>query len=90
LDQVTLNRVTKVEDLGIFTGAGNDVVRLTDVTSGKSIVTSLDQGNDRLIATRVRAAVDAIFEGGAGLDTLENFGIFAGVTRDLLEFETVS
>ena len=89
LDQVTLNRVTTVEDLGIFTGAGNDVVRLTDVTSGKSIVTSLDEGNDRLIATRVRAAVDAIFEGGAGLDTLENFGIFAGVTRDLKEFETV-
>lgn len=90
LDQVTLNRVTTVEDLGIFTGAGNDVVRLTDVTSGKSIVTSLDEGNDRLIATRVRAAVDAIFEGGAGLDTLENFGIFAGVTRDWKEFETVS
>lgn len=89
LDQVTLNRVSTVEDLGIFTGAGNDTVRLTDVTSGKSIVVSMDSGNDRLIATRVQAAVDAIFEGGAGVDTLENFGISAGVTRELKEFEVV-
>jgi hypothetical protein len=89
LDQVTLNRVTTVEDIGIFTGAGNDIVRLTDVTSGKSIIVSLDEGNDRLIATRVQAAEDAVFEGGAGLDTLENFGIFAGVKREFKEFEAI-
>jgi hypothetical protein len=89
LDQVTLNRVSTVEDLGIFTGAGNDVVRLTDVTSGKSIIVSLDEGNDRLIATRVRAAEDAVFEGGAGVDTLENFGISAGIKREFKEFEVL-
>jgi hypothetical protein len=89
LDQVTLNRVTAVEDIGIFTGAGNDIVRLTDVTSGKSIIASLDEGNDRLIATRVSAAEDAVFEGGAGVDTLENFGIFAGIKREFKEFEVL-
>jgi hypothetical protein len=87
LDQVTLNRVSTVEDLGIFTGAGNDVVRMTDVTSGKSIKVSLDEGNDRLIATRVGAAEDAVFEGGAGVDTLENYGIAAGIKREFKEFE---
>lgn len=87
LDQVVLNRVTTVEDLGIFTGAGNDTVRLTDVTSGKSIITSLDEGNDRLIASRVQAAQDAVFEGGAGFDTLENYGISAGIKREFKEFE---
>jgi hypothetical protein len=89
LDQVTLNRVTTVEDIGIFTGAGNDIVRLTDVTSGKSIVASLDEGNDRLIATRLRAAEDVVLEGGAGVDTLENFGISAGIKREFKEFEVI-
>ncbi len=89
VDQVTLNRVSTVEDLGIFTGAGNDVVRMTDVTSGKSITVSLDEGNDRLIATRVRAAEDAVFEGGAGVDTLENYGISAGIKREFKEFEII-
>lgn len=89
LDQVTLNRVTTVEDLGIFTGAGNDVVRLTDVTSGKSLIVSLDEGNDRVIATRVQAAEDAVFEGGAGVDTLENYGITAGIKREFKEFEVI-
>lgn len=89
LDQVTLNRVTTVEDIGIFTGAGNDIVRLTDVSSGKSIITSLDEGNDRLVATRVQAAEDAVFEGGAGFDTLENYGISAGIKREFKEFEVV-
>lgn len=88
-DQVNLTRVTTQEDLGIFTGAGNDVVRLTDVSSGKSIIASLDEGNDRLIATRVSAAEDALFEGGAGVDILENFGISAGIKREFKEFETV-
>ncbi len=44
------------------------VVRMTNVTSGKSIKASLDEGNDRLIATRVRAAEDAVFEGRTGVD----------------------
>jgi hypothetical protein len=85
-DQVTLTRVNVVEDLGVFTGAGNDLVRMTDVTANKVSV-SLDNGNDRLIATRVAAATDAIFEGGAGTDILENRGITAGIVRELKEFE---
>lgn len=89
LDQVTLNRVNTVEGLGVFTGAGNDVVRLTDVTSGKSLIVSLDEGNDRVIATRVQAAEDAVFEGGAGVDTLENYGIAAGIKREFKEFEVI-
>ncbi len=89
LDQVNLTRVTTQEDLGIFTGAGNDIVRLTDVRSGKSIIVSLDDGNDRLIATQVSAAEDAVFEGGAGVDILENFGISGGIKREFKEFETI-
>ncbi len=87
-DQVLLTRVSVIEDIGIFTGMGNDVVRLTDVSSGKLSV-SLDEGNDRLVATRVAVATDAVFEGGAGSDIFENFGVSAGIFFDLKEFETL-
>lgn len=87
-DQVTMNQIRLIEDLGIFTGAGNDIVRLTDVSSGKVSV-SLDEGNDRLIATNVSAVTDAIFEGGAGFDILENLGISAGIWREFKEFESI-
>jgi hypothetical protein len=88
-DQVNLTRVTALEDIGIFTGAGNDVARLTDVQSGKSLVVSTDSGNDRVVATRVTVAEDAIFEGGAGVDRLEDYGIFAGVKKEIKEFESL-
>jgi hypothetical protein len=87
-DQVTLNQVQLAEDLGIFTGAGNDLVRMTDVSSGKVSV-SLDEGNDRLIATKVTAATDAVFEGGAGFDILEDYGISSGIWREYKEFESI-
>lgn len=87
-DQVTMNQIRLIEDLGIFTGAGNDIVRLTDVSSGKASV-SLDEGNDRLIATNVSAVTDVIFEGGAGFDILENLGISAGIWREFKEFESI-
>ncbi len=86
-DQVTLTRVQTVEDLNVATGSGNDVVAMTDVTSGKSIAVILDEGNDSLTATRVSAAVDAILDGGAGVDTLTNRGVFAGITREIKDFE---
>ena len=87
-DQVTMNKIRLIEDLGVFTGAGNDIVRLTDVSSGKASV-SLDEGNDRLIATNVSAVTDLIFEGGAGFDILENLGISAGIWREFKEFESI-
>jgi hypothetical protein len=37
----------------------------------------------------VRAAEDAVFEGGAGVDTLEDFGISAGIKREFKEFEVL-
>ncbi len=86
-DQVTFNRVQTVEDLNVATGSGNDIVAMTDVTSGKSIAIILDEGNDALSVTRVSAAIDAILDGGAGVDTLTNRGIFAGITREIKEFE---
>lgn len=89
LDRVTLTRVNTVEDLGIFTGAGNDVVQMTDVGSGKSITVSLDSGNDRLTMARVRAAYDAVFEGGAGSDTADYLDVFGGTKREFKEFETI-
>ena len=89
IEQVTLTRVRTVEDLGIFTGKGNDTVNLTDVTSGKSLIVSTDDGNDRIVATRVAAAVDAVFEGGAGVDLLDDNGITAGVQKIIKEFESL-
>jgi hypothetical protein len=86
-DRVTMNRVATDSDIGIFTGAGNDVVRLTDVTSRQSLTVSTDSGNDFVSSTRVSAAFDAVYEGGAGVDTFEDFGIVAGVKKDVKEFE---
>lgn len=87
IDRVTMNRVRTVEDIGIFTGGGNDVVALTDVTSGKSLTVSLDSGNDSFTGTRVSVAEDAVFEGGAGVDTFTDRGIFGGIKKDVKEFE---
>jgi hypothetical protein len=86
-DRVTLNRVTTIEDIGIFTGDGNDVVALTDVTSGKSLTVSLDSGNDSFSGTRVSVAEDAVFEGGAGIDSFTDRGISGGIKKDVKEFE---
>lgn len=87
IDRVVLNRVTTVEDIGIYTGAGNDVVALTDLWSGKSLTVSLDAGNDTFTGTRVSVAEDAVFEGGAGVDVFNDRGIFGGIKKDIKEFE---
>lgn len=87
-DTVTLQNVRTVTDLEINTGTGGDTVRLTDVISGKSIKVNTDADNDSVNATRVSAAEDAVFEGGAGFDTL--FGltqISGGVKKEIKEFE---
>jgi large repetitive protein len=89
LDRVTMNRVTTIEDLGVFTGAGADIVRMTDVSSGKSITVSLDEGNDLLVMARVTAAADAVFEGGAGLDTVDFLDVLGSTKREFKEFERV-
>ncbi|MFN7289305.1 MAG: hypothetical protein ACK5YR_05720 [Pirellula sp.] len=87
-DVVNISNASVVEDIGIFTGAGDDVVRMTGTTSNK-VTVSLDQGNDRLEATNVVAATDIIFEGGAGIDTLLETDVFASIFRDYKEFERI-
>lgn len=87
-DVVNISNASVVEDIGVFTGAGDDVVRLTDTSSNK-VTVSLDQGNDRLEATNVVAATDIIFEGGAGFDTLLETDVFASLFRDYKEFERI-
>ena len=87
-DVVNISNASVVEDIGIFTGAGDDVVRMT-ATSSNKVTVSLDQGNDRLEATNVVAATDIIFEGGAGIDTLLETDVFASIFRDYKEFERI-
>lgn len=87
-DVVNISNASIVEDIGVFSGAGDDIVRLTDTSSNK-VTVSLDQGNDRLEATNVVAATDIIFEGGAGFDILLETDVFASIFRDYKEFERI-
>ena len=86
-DQVTLIGVSTMEDIGIFTGPGMDVVAMMDVASAKNLTVSLDSENDKLSGMNVSAALDAVFEGGAGSDTFEDYGITGGTKKDVKEFE---
>lgn len=88
-DRVTLIEVSTMEDLGIFTGPGNDIVQLMDVASAKNLTVSLDSENDKVSGMNVSAALDAVFEGGAGSDTFEDFGITGGTKKDVKEFEVL-
>jgi hypothetical protein len=86
-DRVTLIEVSTGEDIGIFTGPGIDVVQMMDVESAKNLTVSLDSENDKLTGMNVSAAFDAVFEGGAGTDTFEDFGITGGTKLEVKEFE---
>jgi hypothetical protein len=86
-DRVTLDTVVTVEDIGIFTGPGNDIVQMIEVQSGKNLTVSADSGSDRVSGAGVEVTLDAVFEGGAGTDTFEDFGITGGVKKDVKEFE---
>jgi hypothetical protein len=86
-DIVTLTSVTSTEDIKVNTGKDNDTLRLDRVNSGKSLIVEVDDGNDTVTAVTTRATVDAIFVGGAGIDTLTNRGITGGVKREIKEFE---
>jgi hypothetical protein len=86
-DRLTLIEVSTVEDIGVFTGPGNDLVQMMDVSSAKNLTVSLDSENDSLSGMNVSAALDAVFEGGAGSDTFEDFGITGGTKKEVKEFE---
>jgi hypothetical protein len=89
IDKVSLTDCITMEDIGIFTGVGNDWVSLANVASSKSLTVSVDAGSDYVIGSGVSVAEDAVFEGGAGFDTLEDLGITAGIKFDIKEFESV-
>ncbi len=86
-DNVQISQLLTEEDVGVFTGVGNDSVTLTDVISGKSLVVSVDEGADTVVAAAVAVAFDAVFEGGAGTDSFSDFGVTAGVKFEVKEFE---
>lgn len=88
-DVVSLSNAITAEDVGVFTGTENDVVTLVDVDSGKSLTVSVDDGSDSVTGDGVSVAEDAVFEGGNGLDVLRDFGIVAGIKKDIKEFETI-
>lgn len=89
VDTIRVTDLVTTEDIGIFTGVGNDSITLTGVDSGKSITVSVDAGQDNVVATDVFATEDAVFEGGAGTDTISDFGISGGTKKDIKEFEVV-
>ncbi|MBL8888523.1 MAG: hypothetical protein JNL67_00995 [Planctomycetaceae bacterium] len=86
-DTIALSSVATLEDISITTGTENDSVKMTNVSSQKNIVASLDAGNDLLDGVRVSAQYDAVFEGGAGLDTFIDGGIAGVVKTEVKEFE---
>jgi hypothetical protein len=86
-DTVSLTNVLVQQDIGVFTGTQNDSVSMVDVNSDKNVVVSLDSGNDSFYGEQVNVAFDAIFEGGAGTDSFTDRGIFAGIIKDVKEFE---
>lgn len=88
-DRVTLIGVSTMEDIGIFTGPGNDIVEMMDVASAKNLTVSLDSENDKLTGMNVSAALDAVFEGGAGTDRFEDYGFTGGTKKDVKEFEVL-
>jgi hypothetical protein len=87
LDTVSLMDISTAEDIGVFTGPGNDLVMMVNVASAKNLTVSVDEGNDRVSGSAVSAAVDAVFEGGAGTDTFEDYGVTGGVKLEVKEFE---
>lgn len=89
VDVVRTLDVMTVGSIGIFTGPSGDSVTLDTVASGQSITVSVDDGHDTVHATDVAANVDAVFEGGAGADTLTDLGITAGANKVIKEFETI-
>lgn len=88
VDRFTLTGVT-ADSVSVEAGKGDDVITLTTVSAATNVTVNGDDGNDRVRAEGVTAGVDANFIGGAGLDTLTNLGIFAGVILDIKEFETI-
>ncbi len=86
-DKVYLTDVVTTDDVSINSGKQNDVVEMTDVFSGKNILVSMDEGNDVLDGVNVFAQFDAVFEGGAGVDTYIDGGIAGGEKTEVKEFE---
>lgn len=87
-DRFTLTGVTS-DSLSVEAGKGDDAINLVTVTAATNVTVNGDDGNDTVRAENVTAGVDANFIGGAGIDTLTNLGIFAGVILDIKEFETI-
>jgi hypothetical protein len=86
-DTISLTNVLVQQDIGVFTGTQNDSVSMVNVSSDKNVIVSLDAGNDSFYGEQVDVASDAIFEGGAGTDSFTDRGIFAGIIKDVKEFE---
>ncbi|MCU0708469.1 MAG: hypothetical protein MUF23_09270 [Pirellula sp.] len=88
-DRVTVREWMTLEDAGVFTGVGNDQVTLATLSIGKSLTVSVDEGGDTVLGTRVTVEEDAVFEGGAGVDTITDRGITGGIKKDIKEFERI-
>lgn len=88
-DIVNASDMMTADDVGVFTGTENDRVTLTNVMSGKNLIVSLDAGADAVTVEGVSVTADAVFEGGAGVDTYTDLGITAGIKLDVKEFEVL-
>jgi hypothetical protein len=88
-DSITFLDSTTMEDVGIFTGSENDRVVMSNIAAGKNLLVSVDAGSDFVSGTAVTAVEDLVAEGGAGTDTLEDFGLVGGTKTEFKEFEII-
>lgn len=86
-DLLTLTGVAAAQDIEVFTGKGDDRVTMSSVFVGKNLRASLDEGIDSFQGSNTTVTYDAVFEGGAGIDTFKDLGISAGVKKEIKEFE---
>lgn len=88
-DVVSAADISVTDDVSVETGDHADRVTLTRVSAGNSVKVNTDSGDDAVVATDVAAAVDAIFTGGAGVDSFDNNGVSVGAVFEFKEFEVL-
>jgi hypothetical protein len=86
-DVYSLTGMAVAQDIEIATGKGDDRVTMLNVFVGKSLKVSMDEGADTFQGTNIVVTEDAVFEGGFGIDTFKDFGISAGIKKEIKEFE---
>jgi hypothetical protein len=89
VDVVSLSDVSAGEDISVSAGPAADSVDLVEVAAGKNLTVLTDVGDDTVVATAASAVSDAVFDGGDGVDVLDDNGITGGEKKEIKGFETI-